>query len=207
MPTILPQQFSDQDVEILEQETAYQGYFRIDRYQLRHRLFAGGWSKSLPRELFERGHAAAAILYDPHRDQVVLIEQFRIGALRHQNNPWLFELIAGIMQPDETPLEVVHRETQEEAGLAILDIVPIYDYFVSPGGTSEKVALFCAKIDASQAGGIHGLAEEGEDIRVHVISATDAFAALTAGEISNAATIIALLWLRLNKEWLQERWQ
>jgi ADP-ribose pyrophosphatase len=193
-------------VEVFEQAVCYQGFFRLERYRLRHRLFSGAWSREMVREVFERGHAAAVLPYDPGRDQVVLVEQFRIGALRAPEGPWLLEIVAGIIEPGETPEEVVRREAIEESGCVLQDVVPICDYHVSPGGTTERIALFCGKVDAAHIGGIHGLAEEAEDIRVLVVPADEAIALLHAGKILSAAPIIALQWLLLNREALRRRW-
>ena len=197
---------TDPRVEIFEKTVCYQGFFRIDRYRLRHRLFNGAWSRPLVREVFERGHAAAVLPYDPLRDQVVLIEQFRIGAIESTGDPWLLEIVAGMIDPGETPEEVVQREAVEESGCVVQGVVPICEYLVSPGGTSERLTLFCGKVDASQASGIHGAADEDEDIRVVVLSADDAFAQLQTGRIKAAAPIIALQWLMLNRDQLRHRW-
>ena len=198
---------TDPRVEILDKTVCYDGFFRIERYRLRHRLFSGGWSRELTRELFERGHAAAVLPYDPVLDTVVLVEQFRIGALEAPGNPWLLEIVAGVIDhPDETPEAVARREAVEEANCHIQDIVHICDYFVSPGGTSERISLFCGKVDAASAGGLHGLAEEAEDIRVVVVPFAEALAQLRAGNINSAAPIIALQWLQLNHEQLRTRW-
>jgi ADP-ribose pyrophosphatase len=195
------------DVEQISRTTAYQGYFRVNAYKLRHRLFAGGWSDTIQREVFERGHAAAAILYDPLADAVVLIEQFRAGAYAAGGPPWLTEIVAGIVEPGESPEAVVRRESVEEAGCAVLDLVPICLYFVSPGATSETVALYCARVDSRGVGGIHGLAHEHEDIRVEVVPLDRALAEFAAGRINNAPTIIALQYLALNRESLRGRWR
>ena len=193
--------------EILEQTTAYAGFFRLMRYRLRHQLFRGGWSPVLTRELFERGHAAAVLPYDPDADQVVMIEQFRIGALESPRGPWLLEIVAGIIEPGETSETVIRREVIEETGCPVEEVIPLYEYHVSPGGTSERISLFCGKVDASQANGIHGLAGEGEDIRVVVLSTDDALSKIQAGQINAAAPIMALQWLQLNREWVRRRWR
>jgi ADP-ribose pyrophosphatase len=192
--------------EILEAATGYAGFFRLIRYRLRYRLFSGAWSPVITRELFERGHAAALLPYDPIADRVILIEQFRIGALEAAGGPWLLEIVAGIIEPGETPEDVVRREAVEETGCPVQDVVPICEYHVSPGGTSERISLFCGRVDASQAGGIHGVADEAEDIRVVVMSVDEAIARLQAGAIVSAAPIIALQWLILNREQLRRRW-
>lgn len=194
--------------EILDQSSGYRGFFRLEKYRLRHELFAGGWSAEMVRECLERGHAVAVLLYDPERDQLVLLEQFRVGALEFPGGPWLLEIVAGIIDhPGETTAEVARRETIEEAGCELLDLAPIRQYLVSPGGTSESITLFCGRVDASAvAPGIRGVAAEHEDIRVHVVSRTEALELLDSGRINSAAPIIALQWLELNRKKLLARW-
>ena len=194
--------------EILDQSSGYRGFFRLEKYRLRHELFAGGWSAEMVRECLERGHAVAVLLYDPERDQLVLLEQFRVGALEFSGGPWLLEIVAGIIDhPGETTEEVARRETVEEAGCEVLDLTPICQYLVSPGGASESITLFCGRVDASTVmPGIRGVAAEHEDIRVHVVSRTAALELLDSGRINSAAPIIALQWLELNRLKLLERW-
>ncbi|HEY0722066.1 MAG TPA: ADP-ribose diphosphatase [Gammaproteobacteria bacterium] len=194
------------DVEILDRQVAHQGFFRMEKFRLRHRLFAGGMSEPISRELFERGHAAALLLFDPQRDEVVLLEQFRIGALDAPGGPWLVEIVAGVIEQDETPEEVARREAVEEAGCEVQEMEFICEYLVSPGGTSERISLYCGRVDSSHAGGIHGLAEEAEDIRVRAVPFTQAWQWLTEGVINSASPIIALQWLRMNREQLRQRW-
>jgi len=194
------------DVEIFEKTICFEGFFRLERYCLRHRLFSGEWSRPLTREIFERGHAAAVLPYDPIRDEVVLIEQFRVGALAAPSGPWLLEIVAGMIDADETVQEVVIRESLEEADCVITDLIPLYDFLVSPGGTTERIALFCGRIDATHAGGVHGVSEEGEDIKVHVIRLDAALALLQSGKINSASAIIALQWLALNRHHVQSLW-
>lgn len=193
-------------VEIAERLAVFQGYFRIDRYRLRHRLFAGGLSDEITREIFERGHAAAVLPYDPIRDEVVLIEQFRPGALAAGWHPWLIEPVAGIIDPGEDVTDVVHREAQEEAGVAIGDLILMHRYLTSPGGTSESCALYCGRVNAEGAGGIHGLDGEHEDIRVMVVPFAEVSTWLDGGRMNNALLIIALQWLALNREKVRAQW-
>jgi ADP-ribose pyrophosphatase len=197
---------TESDVEILARETCFQGYFRIDRYRLRHRLFDGGWSSEMTREVFERGHAVGVLPYDPESDSVVLTEQFRVGALAAGFVNWQIEIVAGIIDEGETPEEVARRETTEEAGCVVRELLPICSYLVSPGGTSESVTLFCARVDSTGVGGIHGLAHENEDIKVTVVPWTEARRMLDGGQISNAVSIIALQWLALNRDTVRRRW-
>jgi ADP-ribose pyrophosphatase len=194
------------DVEIVERSDAYRGYFRILRYRLRHKRHDGGWTGPLLRECFERGHAAALLPYDPARDEVVLMEQFRIGAFAAGWHPWPIEIVAGVIEPGEEPEAVARRETLEEIGRSPSDILPICRYLSTPGGASETVALYCGRIDARDAAGIHGNPGEDEDIRVFTLSFAAAMAALEAGRIDNAVTIIALQWLALHRDELRRRW-
>ena len=192
---------------ILEHDIAFQGFFRLDRFRLQHELFAGGWNQPLTRELFERGHAAAILPYDPSLDAVVLIEQFRIGALEAAGGPWLMEIVAGMIEDGKPAEAVARRESVEEAGLEIARSEAICDYLVSPGGTSERIAVFCGEVDARNAGGVHGLPEEGEDIRVTRVAYEDAVAMLADGRLNSASVIIAMQWLMLNRERLREQWR
>ena len=194
--------------EILDKAICYSGFFRMEKYRLRHEQFAGGWSPEITRECLERGHAVAVLPYDPETDQMVLVEQFRVGALEFPGGPWLLEIVAGIIDhPGETTEEVARRETVEEAGCTLLDLVPICHYLVSPGGASESITLFCGRIDASTiAPGVRGVVAEHEDIQVQVVTRAEAMALLHAGRINSAAPIIALQWLELNRPALLERW-
>ena len=198
--------FGNDDVEVLAVETGYKGFFRINRYRLRHKLFAGGWSANLTRELFERGHAAAMLPYDPVRDQIVLLEQFRVGALGSDNSPWLLEMVAGMIEPGESASEVIVREAEEEAGLVVGRSRFALSYLVSPGGTSERIHVYVGEVDSSKAIGLHGLAEEGEDIRLHVVSREQAYRWVEEGRIDNAATVIALQWLQLHLAEIRSQW-
>ena len=193
-------------VELLDKSERYSGFFRINRYRLRHRLFAGGWSGVIEREVFERGHAVGVLPYDPVADSVVLIEQFRIGALVAGMSPWLIEVVAGIVEEGETPEEVARRETQEEAGLEIQALMPMCRYLVSPGGSSESVRLYCGRVDSRGAGGIHGLAEEHEDIRVDRLPYGDAMRLLEEGRVTNSVSLIALQWLALHRDRVRAAW-
>lgn len=197
---------NERKVDVVEKVTAFQGYFRIDRYKLRHTLFAGGMSGVMTRELFERGHAVGVLAYDPDKDAVVMIEQFRIGAYAIGWQPWLLEIVAGIIEEGESHAEVSKRETKEETGLDITDLVPVHTYLVSPGGATETCAIYCGRVDSTKAEGIHGLGEEHEDIRVVVLSADEAIAKLEAGQVVNAAAVVALQWLALKRGELRRRW-
>lgn len=192
-------QYGPQDVEIIQQDVGFRGFFKLLRVHLRHKLFAGGWSTAITRELFIRGHAAAVLPYDPIRDEIILVEQFRVGAIYEEGSPWLLEVVAGIIEEGETAEDVVRREAEEEAGLVIKQLIPISSYYPSPGGCSERISLFLGEIDASLAPQHGGLSDESEDIRVHRVPRTQAMQWLMEGKLDNASTIIALQWLALRR--------
>ncbi|MBU0806821.1 NUDIX domain-containing protein [Pseudomonas spirodelae] len=194
------------DVQVIDRAACFSGFYKLDRLRLRHRQFAGEMGPELSRELFVRHDAVCVLPYDPQRDCVVLIEQFRIGALDKSTNPWLLELVAGLIDKDEVPEEVARREALEEANLPLSALWPITQYYPSPGGSDERVHLFVGRCDSAGAGGVHGLAEEGEDIRVHVWPLEDALDAVKDGRIDNAASIIALQWLALNRVEVRGLW-
>lgn len=194
-------------VEVTARETVFQGYFRIDRYRLRHACFQGGMGPEIQREVLERGHAVAVLPYDPVRDAVVLQEQFRVGPLAAGRPPWLLEIVAGIIDDGETPDDVARREALEEAGCHLTAVERIQTWLSSPGATSETVTLFVGRVDADTVAGVHGLAEEGEDIRPVVLPVEQAFTLMRDGALDNATTLIALQWLALNRTTLRERWR
>lgn len=202
-----PVTFTKNDVEIIARETLYSGFFSLINYRFRHRMFNGEMSGEVKRVVFERGHAAVLLPYDPVRDEVVLIEQIRIPAFDSSQTPWLLELVAGIIEPGETPEDVARREAVEEAGITPVRVKPVLSYLASPGGTSERLSVLVGEVDASLAQGNHGLEEENEDILVHVVSREQAYQWVEQGIIDNAASVIALQWLELHHKKLREEWK
>lgn len=198
--------FTNQDVEITRKETLYKGFFALNRYYFRHKKFDGSMTEEVTREIFERGHAVALLPYDPVKDEVILIEQIRIAALESSRTPWLLEVVAGMIETGESFEDVARRETEEEAGVALKRCQYIMSYLASPGGTTERTAVMIGEVDASRAKGIHGLSEENEDIKVHVVNREQAYRWIEDGIIDNAATIIALQWLQLNYHNICTQW-
>lgn len=204
------QHFSQQDIEILGEQTLYEGFFTLKRIQFKHKLFAGGESGVVTRELLIKGAASAVIAYDPKEDSVILVEQIRIGAAYHpesNRSPWLLELIAGMVEKGEKPEDVALRESEEEAGIQVKNLTHCLSVWDSPGGTVERIHLFAGEVDSSQAKGIHGLAEENEDIRVHVVKREQAYQWMCEGKIDNGIAVIGLQWLQLNYAQLQQSWK
>lgn len=197
--------FGPEDVEVVKRELLFQGFYRMEKLSFRHRMFAGGWSPLIQRELFVRPPAAGVLAYDPARDEVLLIEQCRVGAL-DDPHIWQLEIVAGLIDEGEDGEAVVRREAQEEAGVELDEVEYVMTFLTSAGGTNERYSLYVARADLGHAGGVHGLPEEGEDIRVCVMGVDQAAQALSAGHINNAQAIIAVQWLLANRERLRRKW-
>lgn len=194
------------EVEIVESKKLYQGFLGINQFRIRHSLFAGGNSPEIIRERVESYQAASVLLYDPVLDQVVMIEQFRIGAIDFPGGAWILEVIGGIIDEGQEPEAVARREALEEAGCQVERIEPICNLMVSPGYSTERIFLYCGEVDASSAGGIHGLEHEGEDIRVEILSSDQVIAELYGGRINCTSAIIAVQWLVMNRDRLRREW-
>lgn len=199
--------FQQADVSVEQRHTAYRGFLRLDKLQLKHRMFEGGWSEPFDRELLVKEQAVGVMLFDPDLDNLVMVRQFRVGMLGQQESPWPLELVAGLVDKPESLEEVAAREIYEETGLEACKLVKICQYFSSPGASTEYVTLYCSRVDSSKAGGIHGLDHEHEDIEVVVIAEAEAQEAVRTGAINNAMSVIALQWLALNKDALLDQWR
>lgn len=200
----------DKDVEIISRSLAHDGFLRIEHVQLRHRLFSGAWSEVFMRELQLKDPAVGVLLFDPDSDTVLLVRQFRIGmfgAASNVESSWPLEIVAGMVASGEQYEEVALRETKEESNCVPTDLIKICEYYNSPGGSNEKIILFCGRFDSRNAGGVYGLSEEHEDIEVQVLNYSDAMGLIDNGEINNAMTIIALQWLRLHRKQLLDSWK
>jgi ADP-ribose pyrophosphatase len=184
---------------LLDSVTRFQGFFRLVEYKYRIDRFDGG-EMEFTREVFERGTAAGVLPYDPNTDSIVLVEQFRAGAMGFGESAWLLEMIAGMVEDGEDAAEVVARESVEEAGCEVANIKQIAHYLASPGGSTEAVTACVATCDSTSVAEYAGLENEHEDIRVHVITREAAMGMLDRGEITNALTLIALQWLQYHYE-------
>jgi ADP-ribose pyrophosphatase len=194
------------EVEVDETRVGYRGFFRIDVHRLRHRRFDGSMTDTMVREIFERGHAAAVLPYDPRRDEVLLIRQFLPGAYFGGGPPRPLQIIAGMIEEGESGEDVARREAVEEAGVAIGRLELAHAFWPSPGGSSERVLVYCAQADLAGAGGIHGLDAEHEDIRVEIYSALEAVALLDRGRIEAGPAVVALSWFARHHERLRREW-
>lgn len=197
----------DETAELVRHEVAFQGYFKVGRYFFRHSLHRGGQSGVISREVFERGQAGAVLPYDPARDEVLLIRQFRAGSYVAGHHPFTWEAVAGIIEANETAEVMVRREAVEEAGLHLGEVLPITSVMLTPGACSESCQIFLGRIDSTKADGVFGLPSEGEDILVKVLPFTEAYAMLERNEVDNAVGVIALQWLALHRDDVRKRWR
>ena len=193
--------------EIIHREALFQGYFRVDRFHLRQELYAGGWSDVFSREVFDgTRNAAAVLLFDPQHDKVVMIEEFRAGPMARGDDPYLLEIVAGVVGLDETPEQTARRESLEEAGCTVTDLQKVFAYYPSPGCISEQTTVFVGRTTAPVDGAIHGLKAEGEDIKVIVMDAMQAISLLYEGKLHDAHSIVAMQWFALHHTDLRSRW-
>lgn len=185
------------DVAVEDRREPYAAFFAIEEYDLRYRRFDGTLSAPVSRAAFVSGDAVVVLPYDPHRDRVLVVEQFRVGAFaRGDRNPWSIEGIAGRVDPGETPEKTARREAVEEAGLELGELVPVHHHYPSPGGKTEFIYTYVALGDLPDAEArIGGLPGEGEDIRSHIIPFGRLMDLLEAGEINNGPLTILALWL------------
>ena len=198
---------SDKKFTLFNLETLFQGYFRVQRYHLQHDRFDGTPSRRFTREVFHRSkEVAGVLLFDPLQDKVVLIEQFRAGPLLSEDNPWMIEIVMGMVDANETPEAATRREAVEEAGCTVAELQTIASYYSSPGGTSEHVTLYVGRTQAPADGAMHGLADENEDIKVHVMEATKAIGMIYNKKIRDAQTLVALQWFAMHHTELRSRW-
>ena len=205
---------SSKDVEVEKKSIRFKDYLQVTEYKLKHTLFRGGWSEIIKREVIERGHVGAVLLYDPELNVFVLTEQFRPAAHAAKNSsfwdqnlsPWMIECVAGVIDDGESPEELCLRESLEEANCQILELHFLFKYFSSPGCLTETVYLYCGRVNASNAGGYFGLRDEGEDIRVFTATPAEAYQMIEDGKIVNSMTILAVQWFQMNGDRLRNLW-
>ena len=191
--------FSKSDYLIQTRKKSFNGFLRVDTISLKHKLFLGDWSPEINRELLVREEAVGVLLFDPKRDEIVLVRQFRVGLVDKGVSPWILELVAGMVEVGEELVEVALREVREESNAEVSKLIKICDYFSSPGISSEKVRLYLGIVASEDMGGVYGLENENEDIEVVVMPYENAIKVMKKGCLANAMSIIALQWLELNK--------
>lgn len=196
-PTVRRKTAAADDIAVSARSLGYSSFFAVEDYQLAYRRFDGSLSRVVDRAVFISGDAVTVLPYDPVRDRVLLIEQFRMGPMaRGDGQPWSLEAIAGRIDPGETPEEAGRREAVEEAGLALGALLPVSSYYPSPGAKSEYLYSYVALADLPDGvEGVFGLAEEAEDIRGHLLSFDDFMALVDSGEVNNAPLVLTAFWL------------
>lgn len=178
--------------------TLAKGFLTLNRYEFEVERHQGG-TRILTWDVMERGHAVAVLGFDPVRDEVVLISEFRPGALVAGDDAYFETLVAGAIDSNESPIHAAVREMQEEANLKLRDPILIHPgAFVSSGGTSEKMSIVVGVVDASQAGGVHGNPNESEDIKSVVLSTKEFLRRVRSAEIKDLKTLVAGYWLAEN---------
>lgn len=184
-------------VEVLEKNIVFDDFFRIEAATVRFQRFDGALSRPVRRLCFVRGDSAAALLYNPSRDTLLLVHQFKYPTRSHGSG-WITELVAGGIGHHEDPADAVQREILEETGYQVSELHHLTTFYVSPGGTSERIWLYLGMVsDASRIAPGGGLSSEDEDIEVVELPLREACAAVRQGAISDAKTIVAILWLAL----------
>lgn len=195
-------EFEEVDVEVMSSKSIHKGHFELKLHKLRFKKFSGDWSEWIEREQICIASSAAVVLYDPKKEVVIMIEQFRLGALEQQSSPWLLEIVAGYVEPGETPEQSVEREAWEEAHCKVEKLIPICEFYTTPGGSNERTSIFCGLCDSSNVEGIYGNAQEQEDIKVHVLPVKEVLRILEKGMLTSSSTMIGLQWLRDNRDQL-----
>lgn len=188
--------FTPQDFKVIKEETLFKGFYQVNAYEINFKCFDNTMSKTVRRELFVRRDAACILPFNPKTQMVVLLQQFRVGAMLKAENPWLVEMIAGIMdEEDKDPLDTAIRESKEEANIEYYQTHKMCAYYPSPGGSNEKLHCYLGLFEGDYSEGIHGLPSEGENIRAFPCSLSQALKWLEEGKIDNASTVISLMWL------------
>ena len=197
----------NKDYELRSNEQVFDGFFKMKRYRLRHGSFHGGWCGEIVRERIERLAAVSVLLYDPDLDRLVLIEQFRIGLMGTQEPPWSVETVSGFCDTEhESPEEVARREVVEETGCELKALTHIGAFYVSPGMSVEQINLYCGWVDAGTAGGVHGLAHEGEEMRVLTLPRQEAVGQLF-DRLNTTSVIMTLQWLEAHRDQVVAAWR
>ncbi len=188
--------YSASDVTIESREFLFRGFIQVEKVNIRHRLFnRSDYSPLIQRELVHRPEAAGVLLYDDQQQRFALIEQFRIGALNDVESAWQLEVIAGVLDGDESPETCIRRESLEESGCEIKELQHLFSFYPSAGACSEFFHLYVAEVDLPLTGGIFGMPDEGENIQLHLFDYSEITLLLKNGRLRNAPVIIALQWL------------
>lgn len=198
------EQYTQKDIKVLSRESIYQGFVKLEKVSIQYRLFnQDKFSKVVERELIHRKKAAGVLIYNDEQKRFALIEQFRIGAIEDTRTPWHLEIIAGVLDGDESPEECIYRESIEEASCKLYDLEHLFTFYPSAGSCDELLYLYTAQADFPESGSIFGLAEEGENIKLHLFDYSQVQDLFLNEQLRNAPVIIALQWLKQHIQALQ----
>lgn len=193
--------YNKKDFRIEAREFLYRGFIQVEKVTLRHRVFhQESYTPALQRELIHRPEAAGVLLYNDQQQKFGLIEQFRIGGLDDQDTPWQLEVIAGVLDGDETPETCIRREAFEESGCTVDSLQHLFSFYPSAGACSELFHLYVAHTELPEEGGVFGMPDEGENIQLHILDYADIPALLSNGRLRNAPVIMALQWLQQHQQ-------
>lgn len=199
MKKILQQaSFQTEHCQVLEHDVLYSGFLQVEKLKIRHQAFNQTESIEIQRELIHRPHAAGALLYNDQQQRFLLIEQFRAGAIRDEYSPWQLEIIAGVLDGNESPESCIRRECLEEAGCQVTQLQHIFTFYPSAGACSELFDLFVAQCEIPEVGQVFGMPDEGENILVHIFDYADLDSLLSSQRLRNAPVIMALQWLKMH---------
>lgn len=190
--------------EVVGLKRVFNGHFKVDQYDIKMDRHEGG-TQRVVREVFERGHAVGVLAYDPKRDEVVLVNEMRVGILAAGEYPYTDTVPAGGINAGEAEVDAAVREMMEETGLDLKKPKTIHaGAYVSPGGTSERISIVFGIVDSSKVGSIHGNADEKEDIRTLALSSREFMKRIRGGEINDMKTMLAGYWLVENRPALRK---
>lgn len=189
--------YTHNDVEIQSREYAFKGFVQVEKVSLRHRLFnQTEYTSAIQRELIRRKEAAGVLIYNDQQQKFALIEQFRVGAIDDEISPWQLEIIAGVLDGDESPSSCIRRESIEESGCELNQIKHLFSFYPSAGACDEIFHLYVAQAALPAEGGVFGMPDEGENIQLHIIDYSDLSLLLKSNRLKNAPVIMALQWLQ-----------
>lgn len=189
--------YNKKDYCIEGREHLYKGFIQVEKVQLRHRLFhQDSMIPTIQRELIHRPEAAGVLIYSHQQQKFALIEQFRIGAIDDETSPWQLEIIAGVLDGDESAESCIRRESLEESGCELDALQHLFSFYPSAGACAELFHLYSAEAELPEHGGVFGMPDEGENIQLHILNYTDIPELLTNGRLKNAPVIMALQWLQ-----------
>lgn len=189
--------YNKNDFEIKNREYIYNGFIKVEKISLQHRLFnQTEYTRRIDRELIRRKEAAGVLIYNDQQQRFALIEQFRVGAIDDAISPWQLEIIAGVLDGNESPETCIRRESLEESGCEIDHLEHLFTFYPSAGACDELFHLYVAEAELPEQGGIFGMPDEGENIQLHILNYSDLVELMSGNRLRNAPVIMALQWLK-----------